>query len=34
VLSRPGVKKVLTVDGKAVAVVADTYWRPRARWTR
>ncbi len=30
VLSRPGVKKVLTVDGKAVAVVADTYWRAKS----
>jgi CO/xanthine dehydrogenase Mo-binding subunit len=30
VLSRPGVKKVLTVDGKAVAVVADTWWRAKS----
>ena len=30
VLSRPGVKKVLTVDGKSVAVVADTWWRAKS----
>jgi isoquinoline 1-oxidoreductase beta subunit len=29
VLKRPGVKKVLTVDGNAVAVVADTWWRAK-----
>jgi isoquinoline 1-oxidoreductase beta subunit len=29
VLQRPGVKKVLTIDGKAVAVVADTWWRAK-----
>ena len=29
VLRRPGVKKVLTVDGNAVAVVADTFWRAK-----
>ena len=29
VLQRPGVKKVLTVDGNAVAVVADTWWRAK-----
>jgi isoquinoline 1-oxidoreductase subunit beta len=29
VLKRPGVKKVLTVDGTAVAVVADTFWRAK-----
>jgi isoquinoline 1-oxidoreductase beta subunit len=29
VLARPGVKKVVTVDGKAVAVVADTWWRAK-----
>ncbi|MFO1327768.1 MAG: molybdopterin cofactor-binding domain-containing protein [Rubrivivax sp.] len=30
VLRRPGVKKVLTVDGNAVAVVADTFWRAKS----
>ncbi len=29
VLARPGVKKVLTLEGKAVAVVADTWWRAK-----
>ena len=29
VLKRPGVKKVLTIDGNAVAVVADTWWRAK-----
>jgi len=28
--SMPGVKKVLAVDGRAVAVVADTYWQAQA----
>ncbi|MBL8332929.1 MAG: xanthine dehydrogenase family protein molybdopterin-binding subunit [Rubrivivax sp.] len=30
VLRRPGVKKVITVDGNAVAVVADTFWRAKS----
>ena len=30
VLKRPGVKKVITVDGNAVAVVADTFWRAKS----
>ncbi len=29
VLAMPGVKKVITIDGKSVAVVADTWWRAR-----
>ncbi len=29
VLARPGVKKVLTLEGTAVAVVADTWWRAK-----
>ncbi|WP_326537683.1 xanthine dehydrogenase family protein molybdopterin-binding subunit [Pseudorhodoferax sp.] len=28
-LKRPGVKKVLTIEGRAVAVVADTWWRAK-----
>lgn len=28
-LAMPGVRKVVTVDGKAVAVVADTWWRAK-----
>ena len=30
VLKRPGVKKVITVENKAVAVVADTFWRAKS----
>jgi len=30
VLKRPGVKKVITLDGVAVAVVADTWWRAKS----
>jgi isoquinoline 1-oxidoreductase beta subunit len=30
VLKRPGVKKVVTLDGVAVAVVADTWWRAKS----
>lgn len=30
VLRRPGVKKVITVENKAVAVVADTFWRAKS----
>ena len=29
VLSRPGVKKVVTIEGTAVAVIADTWWRAK-----
>jgi isoquinoline 1-oxidoreductase subunit beta len=30
VLKRPGVRHVLTVDGNAVAVVADTFWQAKS----
>lgn len=30
ILRRPGVKKVLTIENKAVAVVADTFWRAKS----